>query len=164
MILIEETATFLVTKVLKEKLNDELAIVIGKINSFYTSQSSPTRASAITVPDNAYFEYTMEEKVTDSTIRIIILPSRKIIPGLKQTLSASTFPIEVYIAYDYSYEDANRYLVPERIREAAMRALKKGLALEGLKDYYLTSAGEGDVIDNKNNRTTITQFEITLAG
>ena len=164
MILLEETITFEIIEILKEKLNGELRTVIEKLNKFYKAKGSEITASEITVGENDYFAYTLEEKVTDSNIRIIVLPSRKAIGGLKQTLSASEFPVEVFICYDYSYGEENRYLIPERIREAAIRALKTGLEQRGFRDYYLTDTGEADAIDNKNNRTTVTHFQITIAG
>lgn len=164
MIMLEETVTFEIIEILKEKLNDELRSIVEKLNKFYKAKGSDITASGITVSENSYFAYTMEEKITDENIRIIVLPSRKAIPGLKQTLSASEFPVEIFICYDYSYGEENRYLIPERIREAAIRTLKNGLLERGFKDYYLTDTGEADAIDNKNNRTTVTHFQITIAG
>lgn len=164
MIMLEETVVFIVTKILKENLNAELASVIAKLNKFYKTEGSERVASDIVVSENSFFEYSLEEKVIDETIRIIILPARKAIPGLKQTLSASEFRIEFFIAYDYSENESSRYIVPERIREAAIRTLKKGLLERGFRDYYLNDTGDADVINNKNNRTSVSHFEITFAG
>lgn len=162
--LIEETISALATRILRENINEELANIVASVNKFYTKNGFTERAGEIIVPPAAFFEYTLEEKVTDELFRILLSVTREVTPGLKQTLVSSEFAIDVFIVYDYSYSEPNRYLIPGRIREAAIRVLTAGLTQYGFKDIYLTDIGQGDTRDNNNNRSTVTHFKLNLNG